>query len=104
MKTLVIFLSLISTPLFSAYSRYDFYDNVELFLEDCRIENEEQYARLDAVLRAFEALDKREQDIIYCYTRMVIKNAKYLEEHSCCSDGDLDDMIEEVFSSCESCC
>lgn len=104
MKLLVLALSLVTSSLFCAYSRYDFYDNVELFLEDCRIENEEQYVRLDAILRSFEALDKREKDMIYCYARMVIKNAKYLEEHSCCSDELLDDMIQEVWSGCENCC
>lgn len=104
MKSLVLALSLISTPIFSAYSRYDFYDNVELFLEDCRIENDEQYNRLDSILRAFESLDKREKDMIYCYVRMVIKNAKYLEDNACCSDDQLDDMIQEVWSGCDNCC
>ncbi len=103
MKSLVLALCLISTPIFSAYSRFDFYDNVELFLEDCRIDSDEQYDRLDVILRAFESLDKREKDLIYAYTRMVVKNAKYLEEHSCCSDGDLDEMVEEVWSGCDSC-
>lgn len=104
MKKLILTLSLIASPLLGAYSRYDFYDNVELFLEDCRIANEEQYVRLDAVLRSFESLDKREQEIIYAYARMVIKNAKYQAENSCCSDELLDDMIEEVWSGCENCC
>lgn len=101
MKKLVLALSLISSPLFGAYSRYDFYDNVELFLDSCRIEDEDQYQRLDKVIRSIESLSDREKDMVYCYVQMVVENAKLLEADSCCTDEVLDDMIQEEWSSCE---
>lgn len=104
MKTLVLFLSLISTPLYSAYSRYDFYDNVELFLESCRIENEEQYNRLNVVLRSIESLDDREKDMVHAYVSALVEMELLANSNSCCSDEELDDMIQEVWSGCENCC
>ena len=101
MKSLVLALSLISSPLFCAYSRYDFYDTIELFLESCRIENDQQYDRLNGVLRAIESLDEREKDIIHAYVSMVAENAQL--SACCCSDEDLDEMIQEVWDGCDSC-
>ena len=104
MKSLVLALSLITSPLFCAYSRYDFYDNIELFLESCRIENQDQYDRLNIALRFIESLDDREKNMVHAYVCMVAENAQLLESNSCCSDEELDDMIQEVWSGCENCC
>ena len=104
MKKFILALSLVASSLVGAYSRYDFCDNVDLFLSDCRVESEEQYVRLDSILRSFESLDAGEKDIIYSYVCMVINNAQYLECESCCTDEELDDMIQEVWGDCENCC
>lgn len=100
MKKLVLALSLLSMSTTNSYvdGRY----NLDLFLNHCAVENQEQYERLSKVVKLINKLDEVEKRMIFHWLCQIVEP----EDCGCdaCCDEIIDQTIQEVLSGCESCC